>query len=179
MLMIKHEFIGMRMIFWFASFFLAGFAILGIFYFTAFIQFEKSFPKNIWRFVQLFPLFLSISMGLALHNAIAVIEGYAGRKTSFIRTPKFNIFSSRDNWKSNKYLGKGITWLTLIEGILAVYFGYGIILGFRLHDYGLMPFHVMLTFGFAMVFFLSFTHTFKSLEFFDEKKPKKVALGVG
>lgn len=158
MLLIKHHFGQLQIVFLFASFFLAGFLILGVFYFTAFAQVERRFPANIWLFLKFFPLFLSLSMGLALHNAIAVIEGYAGRKTPFMRTPKFNILSTGDKWSNNIYLKKGITWLTALEGALALYFGYGMLLGFRLGDFGLFPFHLMLFFGFAAVFIYSMSH---------------------
>jgi hypothetical protein len=33
-------------------------------------------------------MFLSVSMGLALHNARAVAKGFWGRATPFVRTPK-------------------------------------------------------------------------------------------
>ena len=42
-----------------------------------------------------------------------------------------------------------------MEGVLSVYFIYGIFSGFKLEDYGLMLFHAMLAIGFAYVFILS------------------------
>lgn len=159
LLHIKEAFTAFRGLFWFASFFLFGFAILGYFYFTALAQTEKRFPRNAWVFIKQFPLFLSISMGLALHNAVAVLEGYLGRKTSFVRTPKFNIVTRGDGWKENKYLDHRITWLTLAEGLLALYFFYGMLAGIRLNDFGLLPFHAMLTFGFGAVFVYSIFHS--------------------
>ena len=83
-------------------------------------------------------------MGLSLHNAIAVAEGLLGFKSAFIRTPKFNVKKGSDSWKHNKYLNVQISWLTILEAILAVYFGFGIWLGFSLGDYGLVIFHFML-----------------------------------
>src|SRR5690606_19099246 len=46
-----------------------------------------SFFKFVGRFFQ----FLIVSMGLSLSNSVAVIEGYMGIKSSFVRTPKFNV----------------------------------------------------------------------------------------
>ncbi|MBS1657128.1 MAG: glycosyltransferase [Bacteroidetes bacterium] len=178
-LFIKHQFPALNTVFLFASFFLVGFLMLAGFYYTAFIQTQKKFPANLFRFVWLFPLFLSVSMGLALHNAIAVLEGFAGRKTSFIRTPKFNITSPQDTWRGNKYHVKGLSWITVMEATLAAYFTCGILLAIRLDDYGLLPFHVMLAVGYAIVFIYSINHTSR---FFRSRNPgahgNEVALGV-
>lgn len=94
-------------------------------------------------------------MGLSLHNAIAVLEGYFGKKTPFIRTPKFNIVNNTDAWQSNKYITKQINILTLTEGGLSIYFLFAVVQAFYIGDYGLLPFHMMLTFGFATVFYYS------------------------
>ena len=155
MLLIKNHFPQLHLFFLYASFFLAGFLLLGIFYFTALVQQEKHFPKNLFIFLKMFPLFLSVSMGLAFHNAVAVLEGYLGKKTSFVRTPKFNILSPQETWKNNKYLDRGISHVTVMEGLLALYFAFGIFLAFYFGDFGLLPFHIMLTFGFAFVFYYS------------------------
>lgn len=40
------------------------------------------------RFLRCFPVLLSVSAGMSLHNGIAVIEGWAGRRSPFVRTPK-------------------------------------------------------------------------------------------
>ena len=98
-------------------------------------------------------------MGLSLHNAIAVAEGYMGRKTPFVRTPKFNIQEAHQKWHKNKYLVSTISWLTLVEGILAIYFLSGLALACWLGDFGLFPFHLMLAIGFTYVATLSVKHS--------------------
>jgi hypothetical protein len=92
-------------------------------------------------------------MGLALHNSIAVLEGFFGVKSAFIRTPKFNILGKGDSWKGNIYLEKVFSPVMLFEGILALYFIFGIVSGFRLEDYGLVFFHAMLAAGFGFIFY--------------------------
>ena len=94
-------------------------------------------------------------MGLSLHNSLAVFEGFTGLKSEFIRTPKFNIQRKGDSWLNNKYIKPKISWITILEGILSIYFIYGLYLGFQLEDYGLMIFHLMLALGFAAVFYFS------------------------
>ena len=135
------------------SIFLVGFIATCFFYWTSA---KMTRPKHTLRyFITDFTMFLTFSMGMALHNSIAVIEGYLGIKTPFVRTPKFNIRTKKDTWKANKYLKKTLTPVTLAEGFLALYFLYGILSGLKLKDYGLMPFHLMLAVGFACVFLLS------------------------
>jgi len=86
-------------------------------------------------------------MGLSLHNALAVIEGYIGKKTPFIRTPKFNLTNNKNqSWRANVYLTRSIGLLTVIELALAIYFLAAIYVGFRFEDYGLLPFHLLLVF---------------------------------
>ncbi|MGV3559867.1 cellulose synthase family protein [Larkinella arboricola] len=110
-----------------------------------------------------FPMYSSLMMGLSLHNTIAVIEGFIGRKTPFVRTPKFNVKTGSDNWRKNKYisldLNPSINWLTLFEGFLMLYFLFGIGLGFYFHQYNMMVFHVMLAIGFGLVFLYSVFHS--------------------
>ena len=113
------------------------------------------------KFLGTFPLFLSISMGLSLHNAIATLEGYFGIKSPFIRTPKFNIKDVQDSWKEkSKYLSKSLTPSTVLEGLLCLYFVGGILLGVFLNDYSLVPYHALLMLGFGTIFYFSVRHTF-------------------
>ena len=43
------------------------------------------------KYIGSFFTFFSIAMGFSLHNTIAVLEGHLGKKSEFVRTPKFNI----------------------------------------------------------------------------------------
>ena len=111
------------------------------------------------RFVVRFPMFLSVSMGMSLHNTVAVVEGYIGRKTPFIRTPKFAIGKTGGTWRGNKYRSLKVSPLSFVEGLLTLYFIFGIGLAFHLGDYGMLPFHLMLSLGFGYVFYFSVRHT--------------------
>ena len=94
-------------------------------------------------------------MGLSLHNGLAVLEGLLGKKSPFIRTPKFNITKKGDSWKDNVYIRPSWSWLTVMEGLLSLYFIAGIAVGIYLHDWGLIVFHLMLALGFGSVFYYS------------------------
>lgn len=140
------------------SLFIMSIGTLVLFYFSSYFRFRKLNIANLLSFIWSFPMFLSLTMGLSLHNAIAVIEGYIGKKSPFIRTPKFAITGKKDSWKENMYSIKKINPLTLVEGLLAIYYGFGVFLGFYYHDFGLIAFHIMLTCGFASIFTFSILH---------------------
>jgi glycosyltransferase involved in cell wall biosynthesis len=103
--------------------------------------------KLIWYF----PMYSSLMMGLSLHNTIAVVEGYIGRKTPFVRTPKFNVKAATDSWAANKYINRRVSWLTIAESALTLYFLGGLALAVYLQDFRLFFLHIMLMVGFGMV----------------------------
>ena len=97
-------------------------------------------------------------MGFSLHNSIAVLEGHFGKRSAFIRTPKFNIKGEKGSWKGNKYLRTKVSPNIVLEGLLMIYFIFGIYSAFVVGsngDFGFAPFHLMLVFGFGYVFFNS------------------------
>lgn len=150
MLFIKDAHPELDIFFNLGSIFLIGFFSIALFYWVASKAVVGSKPRK--YFFKNFPLFLTFSMGLSLHNAIAVSEGLLGHKTPFIRTPKFNIFKKEDKWQNNEYLRPKLSLATVLEGLLCLYFIFGIISGFAVEDYGLMIFHIMLAFGFGGIF---------------------------
>ena len=163
MLAIKENFHEYDLLFKFAGFFLVTLPILGLFYWTSLRRANETKWKTFTHFIVLFPMFLSISMGLSLHNAMAVLEGYIGKKSPFIRTPKFNLTDDKSKkWNANVYLKRSVNPLTILEVLFAFYFLGGIILGFKYEDYGLMPFHLMLFLGFGYVSLYSIAHSFKA-----------------
>ena len=153
MLYVKFKNPEFEILFDIGSVFLIGFFSITFFYWVAA---KKIKPVGTARyFLSTYPMFLTVSMGLSLHNAYAVLEGLLGFKSDFIRTPKFNIKARGDAWKDNKYIKPQLSFLTLLEGVLGLYFIFGIGVGFFLQDYGLMIFHVMLALGFSCVFYYS------------------------
>jgi cellulose synthase/poly-beta-1,6-N-acetylglucosamine synthase-like glycosyltransferase len=163
LLLIKNALTGYATYFLLMSFFIVSLCILSIFYyFSVYRRCRSGFHALVCLF-SMFPVFLSMSMGISLHNAVAVLEGWLGFKSPFIRTPKFNFSHKSDSkdksWKANKYVGKSISLLSLCEGFLAVYFLSAVAIAFLINDWGLLPFHVMLTIGFGAVFFYTVKHS--------------------
>lgn len=155
LLFIKESLPQFKNVFILASVFLISFLVLASFYLTSVLKMKENKLAGILEFLLLFPFFLAMSMGLSLHNAIAVIEGYLGKKTSFVRTPKFNISATDSNFKKNIYIPKNIGWLSFFEGLLAIYFAFGVYKGYQSGDYGLLPFHIILFFGYSLIFVYS------------------------
>ena len=153
MLYVKEANPGLSLLFDLGSIFLIGFFSIAFFYWVA--TKNTVHKKAAKYYFTTFPTFLTVSMGLSLHNAFAVIEGLLGFKSDFIRTPKFNVIKKNDSWKNNIYIKPQLSIMTLFEMFLGLYFLFGIASGIYLNDWGLMIFHVMLTLGFFTVFYHS------------------------
>ncbi|MCG9970488.1 cellulose synthase family protein [Christiangramia crocea] len=138
---------------------LAAFAVSTVIffacYYVAYVKIHGKGIKNFFRFIGMFFTFFSIAMGFSVHNSLAVLEGHFGKKSEFIRTPKFNINSLKDSWKGNRYLNNKFSANLIIEILLFLYFGFAIFSAFKLNEYGLLLFHLMLFSGFGFVVFKS------------------------
>ena len=136
--------------------------ILGLVYYVGSTLKTENRLKDSVKFILYYFIFLSVSMSLSLYNTIGVIEGYLGRKSPFVRTPKFNISHvNNSNWKENKYLGsiKRLSVLTWLEALVIVYFSFGFITSIQLGPLSFAPFYAMLIFGFSYSLFLTIRHT--------------------
>ena len=159
--MIKQYHPELQTFFHFATISLFSFAVIGVMYFTSFAKSYENKGIAFLHFMYYFPLFLSFSMGLSFHNSIAVLEGYAGKKSPFVRTPKFSLTKKAGDWKGKKYNKTKVKWVTIVEGILSSYFIFGMFLCFSFGDYGMLPFFFMLSLGFGVIFYYSIRHSFQ------------------
>jgi len=159
MLYIKNEYAHLKLYFIAMSFFVISTLIFFICYWFMYKSVYGGGFKQFIEYIGMFFVFFSIAMGFSLHNSIAVLEGHFGKKSEFVRTPKFNISTLKDSWKGNKYLRKKVSPNVIIEGGLMLYFGFGMysafVVGDQGGDFGLFPFHLMLFIGFGYVFFKS------------------------
>lgn len=159
MLYIKNEYAHLKVYFYVMSFFVISTLIFFVCYWFMYKKTYGSSLKSFVQYIVLFFTFFSIAMGFSLHNSIAVIEGHIGKRSEFVRTPKFNINSISDSWKNNKYLRKKPSLNVILEGLLMIYFAFGMysafIVGDQGGDFGLFPFHLMLFIGFGFVFYNS------------------------
>ncbi len=135
-------------------FFLIPTFILMVYYAVPYLKANRS---NMSIFVYLFYFFMFIifMMGLSFSNSVGVLEAYLGVKSSFVRTPKYNIRSKRCSWEKNKYLKNRISILHVFEAILAILFFITIIYDFKYKMFGFVYFHTLMFMGFSTVSFLT------------------------
>lgn len=105
------------------------------------------------QFFKSFPLFMVVYLAMSVQNAVAVLQGIAGHRSAFVRTPKFSGSAITD-----QYLNKKISWITLFEMALFGYFLSGIGLSIYFNDYFLMLFFGMMCWGLGVLIFHSVFH---------------------
>jgi hypothetical protein len=145
----------------------AYFAILSLFVFATissflFYLYSQKDIRTDWRKkILLFPLFLAGSMGFAVNNSRAVIEGLLNRKSEFVRTPKFNVESEKDSWIGKKYRDKKLGLSVYIELMMAVYCLIGIASAIYFVELAALPFQILFFTGFTFVSLTSIKHAYQ------------------
>jgi hypothetical protein len=110
------------------------------------------------RFLHL-PLVMGLGIGLAFSNARAVLEALMGKKSDFVRTPKYQIETTDDaSWKRKKYKRKH-GWLPLLELSFAVYFVLAIAYAVKMHMWGPILFLLLFCFGYGYMGVMSLLQT--------------------
>ena len=155
MMYIKNTFDHLGWIFEATKFFILSTVILFVCYWFTYKSIQGSSFDNFVDYIRIFFTFFSVALGFSLHNSIAVLEGHMGKRSEFVRTPKFNLNSISDSWKGNKYLATKLSPNMILEAALMLYFLFGMYSAIPLNDFGLFPFHFMLFLGFGYVFFKS------------------------
>lgn len=107
----------------------------------------------------LFPLFLAGSMGLAVNNTRAVILALLGKKTEFVRTPKYGVEDRQEQWEIKKYVASRVEWVTFVELGLAVYMFVGMMISAYYLELAAIPFQAMFFAGFSFIGVLSIKHS--------------------
>ena len=91
--------------------------------------------EGLWRRARGIPVALAVGIGISFSNASAVLSGVLGRRTPFVRTPKYGIAGAGGRWRQKSYrmpagavpalefgLGlvmAGATLYAVIEGVAA------------------------------------------------------------
>lgn len=146
----------------------AYFAIMSIFVlafissFLFYMYAQKDIRVDWKKKVILFPLFMAGSMGFAVNNSRAVIEGLLNRKSEFVRTPKFKLESKNDTWLGNKYLNKKIGFSVIVEALLAIYCFIGLLSSIYFMELAAIPFQTLFFLGFFFVSYTSIKHAMVS-----------------
>ena len=98
-----------------------------------------------------YPIFLVIYMAMSVQNALAVMQGFLGSSSVFVRTPKFAVNSI----DSSSYLKRKVNWINIFELMILCYFIIGIILSIYFDDYFMMLFFLMIGFGLGLIIYQS------------------------
>jgi len=149
---IKDSFSDLNIYIKYGMYFFSSTIFLAFYYWNSFRDKRGNFFGDLFRFIGRFVQFLTVSMALGLSNAVAVIEGYLGIKSSFVRTPKFNV-AKKDEFKGNKYDKKSLSIINILEGTFMVVFGFTAVNRAIYGDLGMVPFHLMLAIGYGIIFF--------------------------
>ncbi len=156
LMIIKNTTEGYDLYFQIMTAFLISFISSVLFYLSALSG--KSLHQSLGAFSKKFSLFIAFMMGMSLHNSLAVLEGLLGRKSAFIRTPKFGLQRLDEQWTRKAYLTTTLTPTTVFEIIFALYYLFGAAVAVYFSELSLLPFQVLFSTGFALVAILSIYH---------------------
>lgn len=110
------------------------------------------------KFVLSMLVFLTFTMGLSVQNGGAVMAGWLGRRSVFVRTPKFG----NSAWLASAYAGRRIdrrvVWELLVLAALLV----GLVVGWRRREFALFPIQLMASAGLMWVVGLSIAHPLRA-----------------
>ena len=145
---------GYETFFLLLSFFVLGFFSTLLFY----LQAQRLLHVHWLRRMLYYPVFLAGSMGLAVSNTVAVIEGLFGKRSTFERTPKFGVHGRSDVWAGKSYASERSAKLVLAEILLALYCFFGVVFSLYQLDFLAVPFQLLFATGFSLVAWLSLKH---------------------
>lgn len=142
--------------------FMAVFVLAFFGSFLFYLYSQKDIHQDWQRRILLFPLFLAGSMGFAVNNTKAVIEGIIKKKSEFVRTPKYKIVDKKDNWLGKKYTSNKVGYTIIFEVILAIYCLFGVASSIYFLEIAALPFQLLFSFGFGTVALLSLKHRWQA-----------------
>lgn len=128
------------------------FATFSVLHFYAFSQ--KLAGKGWVRRLAYLPCLMSVGIGLAVNNSMAVVSALFGSDLRFQRTPKFRIERVTDGWLGKRY-GGHLNWSTLFELLLAFYFAVALADILRRGLFASVPFVLLFFSGFLYTGLLS------------------------
>jgi hypothetical protein len=137
---------------------LLGIGLLGfVGFFLAHLFAQRALYPNWLSRTCFFPLFMAGTMGMAASNSQALFEALAGKKTQFVRTPKYSTAhenSRRPSWLQDpKRRTPFVIW---VEAFLAVYCFAGLILITWYGEWAAIPFQALFALGFGLITLFNF-----------------------
>jgi len=117
-----------------------------------FIYSQKEITGSWTKRLKWLPYLFFVGLGIAVHISRAFVEALMGRKSPFVRTPKFNISEKKQSWLDKKYKSP-VEFTTFLELLASAYAIFVIYLAFSYGVYfsSLFPLLFAVSFGYVSV----------------------------
>jgi cellulose synthase/poly-beta-1,6-N-acetylglucosamine synthase-like glycosyltransferase len=139
--------------------FLASTCSISSFYLSA----ERAFYPKTWkRTFWYLPFVMAVGIGLSVRNAVAVLEAIVGKKSEFVRTPKYRVEAGakrHGEWVKKKY-HKSAGMMPFAEVLLGLYFAAAVVYAVQNENYATVPFFVLFVWGYLYTGLMSLGQTY-------------------
>ncbi len=120
---------------------------------------RELYPKDWWKRIRFMPFLMATGIGLSVTNSMAVIEALLGKRSEFVRTPKYRVELKEEGWEQKKYVRRGGDWKPYVELGLAAYFVFATAYAYRVENYLTVPFLLLFLIGYAYMGTMSLFQT--------------------
>ncbi len=117
-------------------------------------MYDKSWKSK----AKVLPSLLVYTAGMSVNNTVAVFDAVLGKKSEFLRTPKYGIIKNDDDWKDKAY-NLPFSKTTLLEIFFGVYGVLGILISIFTNNPIFAPIIGIQTVGFFYISYLSLSHS--------------------
>ena len=125
----------------------------------AYIMIIQSMYQKSWKSkAKILPALLVYNAGMSVNNSVAVFDAVLGKKNEFLRTPKYGVLKTKDDWKNNAY-NLPFSQVTLLEIFFGVYGILGIFISIFSNNPIFVPIIGLQTAGFFYIAYMSLSHT--------------------
>lgn len=119
---------------------------------------HKVYDKS-WRSkAKVLPSLLVYTAGMSVNNTVAVFDAVFGKKSEFLRTPKYGVLKNTNDWKNNVY-NLPFSKTTLLEIFFGIYGLLGILISIFSNNPIFAPIIGIQTVGFFYISYLSLSHS--------------------
>ena len=115
---------------------------------------RELYPDTWTERLKYLPFLMSIGIGLSVNNTKAVFEALFHKPSEFVRTPKYAVEGTNDEWSQKKYR-QSVAVQPLVELALGLYFTATLFYALINGIYGTVPFLMLFQVGFLYTGMLS------------------------
>jgi cellulose synthase/poly-beta-1,6-N-acetylglucosamine synthase-like glycosyltransferase len=108
---------------------------------------RELFPRTWPRALLYLPFLMALGVGLTVTNTRAVLEALVGKKTAFVRTPKYRVETKKDKVQGAKYR-KRLGVVPWIELVIGTYFALTVFYAMQNENYLTVPFLLLFVVGY-------------------------------